>query len=84
MVHVSADKNLPYRDFRTFAMRFLFPSAGEDHPVLLPLQPPEKCDQEALAQHLEDFRRLVMDKQFLLVFVRTLEAQQGSFNLQDK
>ena len=84
LVHVSADKNLPYRDFRTFAMRFLFPSAGEDHPVLLPLDVSEKRDHEAAVRHLEGFKKLVLDKKFLTVFVRTLEAQQGSFNLQDK
>ncbi len=35
-------------------------------------------------QHLMGFRHLVMEKKFLLVFVRTLEAQEGRFTLQDK
>ncbi len=45
LVHIT-DQNLPYRDFRTFAMRFLFPQAGDDHPVLHPLVLPEKSDTE--------------------------------------
>ena len=32
------DKNYPFRDFQTFAMRFLFPSASDDHIVLKPVQ----------------------------------------------
>ncbi len=44
LVHIT-DQNLPYRDFRTFAMRFLFPQAGDNHPVLHPLMLPEKADQ---------------------------------------
>ena len=32
------DKNYPYRDFRSFAMKFLFPTADDDHPILKPVQ----------------------------------------------
>ena len=32
------DKNYPYRDFRSFAMKFLFPTAEDDHPILKPVQ----------------------------------------------
>ena len=45
LVHIT-DQNLPYRDFRTFAMRFLFPQDGNQHPVLHPLALPEKADRE--------------------------------------
>ena len=81
LVQISDDKNLPYRDFRSFAMRFLFPSAGDDHPVLNPLA---ITNSEEAIPHLETFRGLILDRKFLLLFVRTLEAQQGRFSLQDK
>ena len=81
LVQISDDKNLPYRDFRSFAMRFLFPSSGEDHPVLNPLA---LANREEVMPHLQAFRELIMDRKFLLLFVRTLEAQQGRFSLQDK
>lgn len=32
------DKNYPFWDFRTFAIRFLFPTASDDHIVLKPVQ----------------------------------------------
>lgn len=79
-----SDKDLPYRDFRTFAMRFLFPKAGDNHPVLSPLAIDGiKLEEDAVIGHLKSFQALIMDKKFLLVFVRSLEAQ-GSFSLQDK
>ena len=81
LVQISDDKNLPYRDFRSFAMRFLFPSAGADHPVLNPLP---VADSQEMVPHLKAFHQLILDKKFLLLFVRTLEAQQGRFTLQDK
>ncbi|XP_064399093.1 plexin-A1-like isoform X2 [Halichondria panicea] len=83
LVHIT-DQNLPYRDFRTFAMRFLFPQAGDDHPVLHPLVLPEKSDTEQVATQLNSFRHLIMDKKFLLIFVRTLESQGTQFNLNDR
>ena len=83
LVQIS-DKNLPYRDFRTFAMRFLFPKAGLDHPVLCPLSPEGiKMDEEEVVKHLHNFHQLLLDKKFLLVFIRSLEAE-SLFTLQDK
>ena len=83
LVQIS-DANLPYRDFRSFAMRFLFPQAGSDHAVLLPLQLPEKTDQDKVVENLKSFQSLIMDKKFLLVFIHTLEGQGGRFTLQNK
>lgn len=83
LVQIS-DKNLPYRDFRTFAMRFLFPKAGLDHPVLCPLVVEGvKLEKDAVMKQLQAFQQLLLDKKFLLVFIRALEAE-GSFTLQDK
>ena len=65
-------------------MRFLFPKAGDDHPVLLPLEVTGvKMEKEGVLKQLERFQELMMDKKFLLVFVHTLESQ-SSFSLQDK
>ena len=83
LVQIS-DANLPYRDFRSFAMRFLFPQAGKDHPVLLPLQLPEKTEADEVVENLKSFQSLIMDKKFLLVFIHTLEGQGSRFTLQDK
>ncbi len=83
LVQIS-DKNLPYRDFRTFAMRFLFPKSGLDHPVLHPLVIEGlKMEKDAVMKQLQAFQQLLLDKKFLLVLIRTLEAE-GSFGLQDK
>ena len=81
LVQISDNKILPYRDFRSFAMRFLFPSSGTDHPVLNPLA---IADVSEVVPHLENFKKLILNKKFLLLFVRTLESQQGRFSLQDK
>ena len=65
-------------------MRFLFPKAGDDHPVLLPLQVTGvKMEEEKVLKQLDSFKELIMDKKFLLVFVHTLESQ-STFSLQDK
>ena len=65
-------------------MRFLFPKASDDHPVLLPLQVTGvKLEEEAVMKQLDIFKELIMDKKFLLVFVHTLESQP-TFSLQDK
>ena len=65
-------------------MRFLFPKAGSKHPVLCPLVIDGiKLPEKDVMMHLQSFQELILDKKFLLVFVRTLEAE-GSFSLQDK
>uniref|UniRef100_A0A673B015 Plexin A2 n=1 Tax=Sphaeramia orbicularis TaxID=375764 RepID=A0A673B015_9TELE len=57
---------IPYLDYRTYAMRVLFPGI-DDHPVLREL---EANVEKALKQ----FAQLVNNKVFLLTFIRTLEA----------
>ena len=64
-------------------MRFLFPKAGDDHPVLLPLKLEGKKEKEDVMKQLDQFQDLVMNKKFLLVFIHTLESQPN-FSLQDK
>ncbi|KAL5475125.1 hypothetical protein EMCRGX_G027184 [Ephydatia muelleri] len=78
------DKNYPYRDFRSFAMKFLFPTAEDDHPILKPVQFPSCVDQSEATKQLQLFEQLVLDKRVLLVMIHTLEEQQGRFTLQDR
>ncbi|KAL5475138.1 hypothetical protein EMCRGX_G027197 [Ephydatia muelleri] len=78
------DKNYPFRDFQTFAMRFLFPSASDDHIVLKPVQFNKGLEEDPALRQLRTFKHLLLDKKFLLTMIRTLEAQQGRFALQDR
>uniref|UniRef100_A0A7N8XWS6 Plexin-A2-like n=1 Tax=Mastacembelus armatus TaxID=205130 RepID=A0A7N8XWS6_9TELE len=66
---------IPYLDYRTYAMRVLFPGI-DDHPVLREL---EANVEKALKQ----FAQLVNNKLFLLTFIRTLELQR-SFSMRDR
>uniref|UniRef100_A0A672MLW1 Plexin A2 n=1 Tax=Sinocyclocheilus grahami TaxID=75366 RepID=A0A672MLW1_SINGR len=66
---------IPYLDYRTYAMRVLFPGI-EDHPVLREL---ELCVEKALKL----FAQLINNKVFLLTFIRTLEMQR-SFSMRDR
>uniref|UniRef100_A0A8D2MQU3 Plexin A2 n=1 Tax=Zonotrichia albicollis TaxID=44394 RepID=A0A8D2MQU3_ZONAL len=68
---------IPYLDYRTYAMRVLFPGI-EDHPVLREL--------EVTPSHpkaLKLFAQLINNKVFLLTFIRTLELQR-SFSMRDR
>ncbi|TVK90510.1 Plexin-A1 [Bagarius yarrelli] len=62
---------IPFLDYRTYAMRVLFPGI-EDHPV------PANVEKA-----LTLFGQLLNKKHFLLTFIRTLEAQR-SFSMRDR
>uniref|UniRef100_A0AAY5L951 Sema domain-containing protein n=1 Tax=Esox lucius TaxID=8010 RepID=A0AAY5L951_ESOLU len=66
---------IPHLDYRTYAMRVLFPGI-EDHPVLREL---ELNTEKALKL----FAQLINNKVFLLTFIRTLELQR-SFSMRDR
>ncbi|XP_031423867.1 plexin-A1 [Clupea harengus] len=68
---------IPFLDYRTYAMRVLFPGI-EDHPVLKEMEVPANVEK-ALAL----FGQLLNKKHFLLTFIRTLEAQR-SFSMRDR
>ncbi|UYV82243.1 PlexA [Cordylochernes scorpioides] len=72
---------IPFLDYRTYAMKVLFPN-NEDHPVLrdMPLDPLKKPHIE---RGLRQFGQLVMNKTFLLLFIRTLEANRY-FSMRDR
>uniref|UniRef100_A0A8C6JKF6 Uncharacterized protein n=1 Tax=Melopsittacus undulatus TaxID=13146 RepID=A0A8C6JKF6_MELUD len=69
---------IPYLDYRTYAMRVLFPGI-EDHPVLRELEVTCSLVEKALKL----FAQLINNKVFLLTFIRTLELQR-SFSMRDR
>ncbi|KAK2490723.1 hypothetical protein MC885_006619, partial [Smutsia gigantea] len=72
---------IPYLDYRTYAMRVLFPGI-EDHPVLQELEV-QGNGQPRVEKALKLFAQLINNKAFLLTFIRTLEAQRG-FSMRDR
>ncbi|XP_076858316.1 plexin-A2-like isoform X2 [Brachyhypopomus gauderio] len=72
---------IPYLDYRTYAMRVLFPGM-DDHPVLRELEV-AGYGQQRVEKALKQFAQLVNNKTFLLTFIRTLEAQR-SFSMRDR
>ncbi|XP_011231944.2 plexin-A2 isoform X1 [Ailuropoda melanoleuca] len=72
---------IPYLDYRTYAMRVLFPGI-EDHPVLRELEV-QGNGQQHVEKALKLFAQLVNNKVFLLTFIRTLELQR-SFSMRDR
>nr|XP_012614217.1 plexin-A2 [Microcebus murinus]XP_020139995.1 plexin-A2 [Microcebus murinus] len=72
---------IPYLDYRTYAMRVLFPGI-EDHPVLRELEV-QGNGQQHVEKALKLFAQLINNKVFLLTFIRTLETQR-SFSMRDR
>uniref|UniRef100_A0AAV2LZF0 Plexin A n=1 Tax=Knipowitschia caucasica TaxID=637954 RepID=A0AAV2LZF0_KNICA len=72
---------IPYLDYRTYAMRVLFPGI-EDHPVLRELEVSGN-GQLHVEKALKVFGQLINNKVFLLTFIRTLEMQR-SFSMRDR
>ncbi|XP_041954535.1 plexin-A2 [Alosa sapidissima] len=72
---------IPYLDYRTYAMRVLFPGI-EDHPVLRELEVSGN-GQQSVEKALKQFAQLINNKVFLLTFIRTLETQR-SFSMRDR
>ncbi|XP_013784646.1 plexin-A2-like [Limulus polyphemus] len=72
---------IPFLDYRAYSMKVLFPNS-EDHPVLreMILDPIKKLYIEKGLRH---FGQLVMNKTFLLLFIRTLESNRY-FSMKDR
>lgn len=62
---------IPFLDYRTYAMKILFPN-HEEH-VVLQWERPELLRKE---KGLRLFGQLIMNKTFLLLFIRTLESNR--------
>lgn len=69
---------IPFLDYRTYAMKILFPNM-EDH-VVLQWERPELLRKE---KGLRLFGQLIMNKTFLLLFIRTLESNRY-FSMRDR
>ncbi|XP_013416174.1 plexin-A4 isoform X2 [Lingula anatina] len=72
---------IPYWDFHSYAFKVLFPRQAY-HQVLdrIDVDPGSRPSVE---QGMRQFEQLLNNKAFLLVFIRTLEAQKG-FGIKDK
>ncbi|XP_049981027.1 plexin-A3 isoform X3 [Alexandromys fortis] len=68
---------IPFLDYRTYAVRVLFPGI-EAHPVLKELDTPPNVEKA-----LRLFGQLLHSRAFLLTFIHTLEAQ-SSFSMRDR
>ncbi|XP_034486883.1 plexin A3 [Drosophila innubila] len=62
---------IPFLDYRSYAMKILFPN-HEDH-IVLQWERPELLRKE---KGLRLFAQLIMNKTFLLLFIRTLESNR--------
>ncbi|PSN58484.1 hypothetical protein C0J52_00769, partial [Blattella germanica] len=69
---------IPFLDYRTYAMKILFPNI-DDH-VVLQWERPELLRKE---KGLRLFGQLIMNKTFLLLFIRTLESNRY-FSMRDR
>lgn len=69
---------IPFLDYRTYAMKILFPNT-EDHAVLQS-ERPELMRKE---KGLRLFGQLILNKTFLLLFIRTLESNRY-FSMRDR
>lgn len=72
---------IPFLDYRIFCLKVLFPNI-EDHPVLreMQLDPMKRLYVE---KGLRCFGQLIMNKTFLLLFIRTLESNRY-FSMRDR
>lgn len=72
---------IPFLDYRIYAMKVLFPNI-EDHPVLREMNV-EPSKRPFVEKGLRAFGQLIMNKTFLLLFIRTLESNRY-FSMRDR
>lgn len=72
---------IPYLDYRIYTMKVLFPNSS-DHPVLNEMQVDPKI-RPNLEKGLMSFGQLILNKTFLLLFIRTLESNRY-FSMRDR
>lgn len=65
---------IPFLDYRTYTMKVLFPNM-EDHPVLKEMQV-DPVKKQYMEKGLRMFGQLIMNRTFLLLFIRTLESNR--------
>jgi len=69
---------IPFLDYRNYSMKILFPN-GEDHAALQL----DRQDLHFKAKGLRHFGLLILNKTFLLLFIRTLENNRY-FSMRDR
>ncbi|KAG9510737.1 Plexin-A1, partial [Fragariocoptes setiger] len=72
---------IPLLDYRIYTLKVLFPNT-DDHPVLLEMEVDPKR-REDIEKGLGMFGKLIMNKTFLLLFIRTLESNRY-FSMRDR
>jgi len=72
---------IPYLDYRIYTMKVLFPNLT-DHPVLSEMQVDPKI-RPNFERGLASFGQLILNKTFLLLFIRTLESNRY-FSMRDR
>lgn len=72
---------IPYLDYRIYTMKVLFPNAS-DYPVLSEMKIDPKV-RPNFEKGLASFGQLILNKTFLLLFIRTLEADR-KFTMRDR
>lgn len=72
---------IPYLDYRIYTMKVLFPNSS-DHPVLSEMQVDPKI-RPNFEKGLASFGQLILNKTFLLLFIRTLESNRY-FSMRDR
>ncbi|CAF1159331.1 unnamed protein product [Rotaria sordida] len=78
---------VPYNDYRTYCMKVLFPNATDEekymmlHNIEIPL---EANRRNNVRQGLQYLSQLLYNRHFLLLMIRTLEADKINFRLQDR
>ncbi|XP_003737136.3 plexin-A4 [Galendromus occidentalis] len=72
---------IPYLDYRTYTMKVLFPNM-EDHAVLKEMQV-DPVKKQYMEKGLRMFGQLIMNRTFLLLFIRTLESNRY-FSMRDR
>lgn len=72
---------IPFLDYRVYTLKVLFPNA-DDHAVLQELAL-EASERQQVEKALQMFGQLIMNKTFLLLFIRTLESNRY-FSMRDR
>ena len=80
------NSGIPFLDYRIYTLKVLFPnhqSHEDSHPVLKELQIDNPMKRANIEKGLRHFGQLIMNKTFLLLFIRTLESNRY-FSMRDR
>ena len=77
------NSGIPYLEYRNYTLKVLFPNQEDNHPVLRELQIDNPMKRANIEKGLRHFGQLIMNKTFLLLFIRTLESNRY-FSMRDR